>query len=139
MLALKSDFKRFLLPVSLAALGAGLVLYAAQGPATAADTAATDKAPRRCLTGGGYDSKIIDKETVILSDRFGNSSRVKVKGCNLNNFDPLLFVFRGTNQICDPIDIDMSTLNTPGGFQARCFVESVTPLPRAAKGDKPVS
>jgi hypothetical protein len=122
------------LPLSAAAMAGGLVLFAAQAPAEpvgapAAEAPAKVKAkPKKCLNGGNYDQQIVDNSTLILTDRFNTSVQVKVKGCHLNDMDPLMFEFRGSTQVCNPIDLDMSTVTTTGGFKTKCFVQSITQI-----------
>jgi hypothetical protein len=132
--SLKDTIKTLAVAVTLgtATIGISLGLMAArQAPETPKTDEKKAAAPMHtCLYGGNYDSRIIDRETIILTDRRNNSVQVKVKGCTLNDFDPLMIVFRGTTQICNPIDLDLSTVSMPGNFTSKCFVESVTPLPR---------
>jgi hypothetical protein len=130
---LKDTIKTLAVAVTLgtATIGVSLGLMGTkQAPSTSPKPGEKQTAPTHtCLYGGNYDSRIIDRETIILTDRRNNSVQVKVKGCTLNDFDPLMIVFRGTTQICNPIDLDLSTVSMPGNFTSKCFVESVTPLP----------
>lgn len=92
----------------------------------AQDKTATEKV-RRCVNGPGLDTHVLDEDTLLVQDNSRSGVLVKVEGCRLNPYDVLVFEWRGTQQICDPIDLQLSVKAT-GGFRTPCFVQSVTPV-----------
>lgn len=112
-------------------LVAGGVFVLAQGALTPAVQAQTEAAPqtpvRQCVSGGNLDTTVIDEKTLLVEDRGRGALLLKVSGCRLSHFDPLLFEYRGTTQICQPIDVQMSVIYAPG-FKSACFVDELKPI-----------
>ncbi|BEV12030.1 DUF6491 family protein [Asticcacaulis sp. DW145] len=89
----------------------------------------TKKAPPRCVTGPGMDTTVLDQETVLAEGAGRGGVLIKVDGCRLTPYDVLVFEYRGTVQICDPLDVQLSVRQSGGGgFKTPCFVQSVTPV-----------
>ncbi|MDC7675645.1 hypothetical protein [Asticcacaulis machinosus] len=116
-----------LIPV-VAGLLAGSALIA--GHAALAQTEGapqTEKPVRQCVSGGNLDTTVVDEDTLLVEERGRGAMVMKVSGCRLNHFDPLLFEYRGTTQICNPIDVQMSVIYAPG-FKSACFVDELKPV-----------
>lgn len=113
------------------AAGVAVALSAMVVAPTLAQAPASDEAGkpviRACVNGSGADTHVLDEKTLLITDHNRSAVRVEVAGCRLNPHDPLIFKYRGTTQICDPIDVDVS-VRSPGGFQSPCFAQSVTPI-----------
>ncbi|UDF04965.1 hypothetical protein [Asticcacaulis sp. AND118] len=87
------------------------------------------KAPPRCVNGPGIDTTVLDEETVLAEGAGRGGVLIKVDGCRLTPYDILVFEYRGSVQICDPIDVQLSVrANGMGHFKTPCFVQSVTPV-----------
>ncbi|WKL57099.1 hypothetical protein Q1W73_15755 [Asticcacaulis sp. ZE23SCel15] len=86
-----------------------------------------EKSLRQCVSGGDLDTTVIDEKTLLVEERGRGAMVMKVSGCRLNNFDPLLFEYRGSTQICNPIDVQMSVIYAPG-FKSACFVDTLKPV-----------
>lgn len=86
-----------------------------------------EKPLRQCVNGGDLDTTVIDEKTLLVEDRGRSAMVMKVSGCRLNHFDPLLFEYRGSTQICNPIDVQMSVIYAPG-FKSACFVDELKPV-----------
>jgi len=82
---------------------------------------------RACVNGSGAETHVLNETTLLIRDHGRSAVLIEVAGCRLNPYDPLIFRYRGTTQICDPIDADIS-VRSPGGFQSHCFAQSVTPV-----------
>ncbi|BBF81939.1 hypothetical protein EM6_2555 [Asticcacaulis excentricus] len=87
------------------------------------------KAPPRCVNGPGIDTTVLDQETILAEGAGRGGVLIKVDGCRLTPFDILVFEYRGSVQICDPLDVQLSVRQSGvGGFKTPCFVQSVTPV-----------
>ncbi len=84
---------------------------------------AGQSSPRQCLIGPMNTTNVIDEKTLFISDNRGQGALVHMKGSCLSKFEPVGFKFRGSSDICAPIDADitgsLSTIPTP------CFVDSI--------------
>ncbi|ESQ80526.1 hypothetical protein [Asticcacaulis sp. YBE204] len=109
-----------------AVLGLGVLALVPQ-VSDAQDAAPPSEKVRRCVNGPGLDTHVLDEETLLVQDNGRSGLVVKVDGCRLNPHDILVFEWHGTQQICDPVDIQLSVRST-GGFRSHCFVQSVTPV-----------
>lgn len=118
-------FKTLLLvPACLAGVGLITLLGAADAPHSAVKDAKTNMAS--CIRAGSFDTKIIDSSTIIAQGEGAGGLLIKVSGCSLNTFDPLVFNFHGSNYLCSRLDMDISQASQ--GFKSQCFVESVTSI-----------
>lgn len=87
------------------------------------------KAPPRCVNGPGIDTTVLDQETLLAEGAGRGGVLIKVDGCRLTPYDVLVFEYRGSVQICDPLDVQLSVRQSGGGnFKTPCFVQSVTPV-----------
>lgn len=110
------------------AAGAALSLSVIAVAPSLAQSEADGKPPvRACISGHDRDTHVLNENTLLMMERGRSAVLIEVAGCRLNPHDPLIFKYRGTTQICDPIDVDMA-VRSPGGFQSPCFAQSVTPI-----------
>ncbi|WP_298333342.1 hypothetical protein [Asticcacaulis sp.] len=87
------------------------------------------KTPPRCVNGPGIDTTVLDQETILAEGAGRGGVLIKVDGCRLTPYDILVFEYRGSVQICDPLDVQLSVRQSgDGGFKTPCFVQSVTPV-----------
>ncbi|MFT4091622.1 MAG: hypothetical protein QM645_12875 [Asticcacaulis sp.] len=99
----------------------------AVAPSLAQSETPEKRTVRNCVNGPDTDTHVLNENTLLVMDRGRSAVLIEVAGCRLNPYDPLIFRYRGTTQICDPIDADIS-VSSPGGFQSPCFAQSVTPV-----------
>ena len=83
----------------------------------------------QCVQGPFENTEVIDESTLLIEGRGSGFAVLKVSGCRLSDWDPVQFVFHGTNSICAPIDADLSVLENRT-LPVHCFVDSVTPISR---------
>ena len=99
--------------------GAGIAVTACTAMGPMADGAS----PRRCLSAPLDTTRVIDEKTLFIQDRMGTAAILHMSGQCLSNFDPTMFRFRGTNDICGKNDADISGLQ--GHIPTPCFVQSI--------------
>ncbi|WP_443750703.1 hypothetical protein [Asticcacaulis solisilvae] len=107
------------LAVVAAVAGAGIVVTAcaSMGPQA-------DGTPRRqCLSSPLDTTRVIDEKTLFIQDRMGNAAVLHMSNQCLSNFDPTMFKFRGTSEICGKNDAEISGLD--GHIPTPCFVDSI--------------
>jgi hypothetical protein len=99
--------------------GAGIAVTActAMGPDAAGGSA------RRCLSAPLETTRVIDEKTLFVADRMGTGAILHMSSQCLSNFDPTMFRFRGTNDICSKNDAEISGLQ--GNIPTPCFVDSI--------------
>ena len=83
----------------------------------------------QCVQGPFENTQVIDEKTLLIEGRGSDFAVLKVSGCRLTDWDPVQFVFHGTNSICSAIDADLSVLEGRS-FPIHCFVDSMTPISR---------
>ena len=94
--------------------------------AQSSDEVKTRPKASTCLSSSNMDTTILDKDTILARSMDGRGMLIHVKGCGLTSFDPLVFTFRGSNTICDRMDVEVGQLSQ--GFKRQCFVQSVETL-----------
>ena len=99
--------------------GAGIAVTActAIGPQT------EGASPRRCLSAPLDTTRVIDEKTLFVQDRMGTAAVLHMRNQCLSNFDPTMFRFPGTNDICNKNDADISGLQ--GNIPLPCFVDNI--------------
>jgi len=100
--------------------GAGIAVTACTSMGPMADGAS----PRRCLSAPLDTTRVIDERTLFIQDRVGTAAILHMSSQCLSNFDPTMFKFRGTNDICSKNDAEISGLQG-GTIATPCFVESI--------------
>lgn len=102
--------------------GVAIIVSACSTPATTGAQAGQSK-PRQCLMGPMETTNVVDEKTLFIIDGHGQGALVHMKATCMSKFEPVGFKFRGTNDICAPIDADitgsLSTIPTP------CFVDTI--------------
>ncbi len=115
---MKSNILKTIAAASVLA-GITIVVAACSTPGTQA----SQSTPRQCLTAPMETTNVIDEKTLFISDNRGQGALVHMKGSCLSKFEPVGFKFRGSSDICAPIDADitgsLSSIPTP------CFVDSI--------------
>ncbi|MDC7683529.1 hypothetical protein PQU92_09595 [Asticcacaulis sp. BYS171W] len=109
----------------IAGLGALALVPQVSG---AQDAAPSGEKMRRCINGPGLDTHVLDENTLLVQENGRSGMLVKVEGCRLNPYDVLVFEWRGMQQICDPIDIQLSVKLSGSNIRTPCFVQTATPV-----------
>ncbi|MBW8734111.1 MAG: hypothetical protein JF571_07370 [Asticcacaulis sp.] len=107
------------LAVVVAVAGAGLVVAAC----TAMGPQADGSPPRRCLSAPLDTTRVIDEKTLFVQDRMGTAAILHMSSQCLSNFDPTMFKYHGTTDICSRNDAEISGLQ--GHIPTPCFVDSI--------------
>ena len=84
-------------------------------------------APGQCVSSPLNRTRIVDSRTLYVDDYSGRAVLLHMSGECLNDRNEAIGVkFQGTNQICDPLDVDItdSVLRMP----TPCLVDSVEAL-----------
>ena len=115
---MKSHILKAAVAVS-ALVGLATVITACSTPGTQA----SQSAPRQCLIGPMNTTNVIDEKTLFISDNRGQGALVHMKGSCLSKFEPVGFKFRGSSDICAPIDADIS--GSLSSIPTPCFVDSI--------------
>ncbi len=86
---------------------------------------------RTCLMAPLDNTKIVDEQTLLMIDRSGAAAVAHMSGsCMIDATSPVIMKFHGTDEICGPLDVDISGTVT-GGIPIPCFVKSIEPLTKA--------
>lgn len=120
----KAAMRGRLIAVGLAVSAAGLIVAACSTvPGDAAD-AGGGGAPKRCLSAPLDTTRVLDGKTLFVEDRGGTAALIHMNAsCLGSDFDPVGFTYRGSTQICHPIDADIKgQINT---VAIPCFVKSI--------------
>jgi len=92
--------------------------------------AEASKPLRQCLSAPLDQTRILDDKTLFASDRSGNAALIKMTGACMRKNEAVKIVYRGSTEICGPVDVEISGYSDPV-MQMPCFIGSVTPLTRA--------
>ncbi|MBP2158564.1 MULTISPECIES: DUF6491 family protein [Asticcacaulis] len=120
----KAAVRGRLIAVGLAVSAAGLIVAACSTvPGDTAD-AGEKASPRRCLSAPLDTTRVLDGKTLFVEDRSGTAALLHMNAsCLGSDFDPVGFTFRGSSQICHPIDAEIKgQINT---VAIPCFVKSI--------------
>ena len=116
----------------LATAGALTVALAAGGcadkdPSSPLHSVETGKA-RKCLMAPLDSTKILNDSTLLMTDQMGNAAVVHMTGsCMIDSTSPVILKYHGTNEICGPLDVDISGTVT-GGLPISCLIKSIEPI-----------
>lgn len=83
---------------------------------------------RKCVYGPGIDTHVLDEETLLAKGAGRGGVLIKVEGCRLTPYDILVFEYHGAQQICDPLDVQLSVRDSMSPIRMPCFIQSVTPV-----------
>ncbi len=111
-----------------AALGA-LAVLAIFPVAAQTDTQASVPL-KQCVHSSNLQTEILDQSTILATGTGRGGVVLDVKGCRLHPSDVLVFEYRGSNQICGPMDVQISVRDTASGMTTPCFIQTVKPVTR---------
>ena len=110
------------LAVTLAAGGC-----ADKDPSSPLHSMETGKA-RTCLMAPLDNTKILNDSTLLMTDRTGNAALVHMSSsCLIDPTSPVIMKYHGTNEICGPLDVDISGTVT-GGLPIPCLISKIEPI-----------
>jgi hypothetical protein len=89
--------------------------------------AKTPAPPARCLGYPLEETRVIDSSTLYARDQSGHAALIKMKGPCLEPDEAIGIKYYGTNQICGPLDVDISG-SALTGIPRMCMIDTVTPL-----------
>ena len=113
-------------------LGAALVMggCADRDPSSPLHSMETGK-HRTCLMAPLDTTKIVDDSTLLIMDRMGNAAVAHMSGsCMIDPTSPVIMKFHGTDEVCGPLDVDISGTVT-GGLPTPCIIKSIEPISKA--------
>ncbi|MFT4075333.1 MAG: DUF6491 family protein [Asticcacaulis sp.] len=87
-------------------------------------------APNQCVSSPLEDSTVIDRETLLLTDRSGNSLILHMTGPCMTKNEAIKLEWRGTTRVCGPLDVDI-TGDISTVVPMRCMIDTVEPLNKA--------
>jgi len=122
-LNVKAAARGRIIAVGLAFAAAGLIVAACStAPGDSADAARPS--PKRCLSAPLDTTRVLDGKTLFVEDRSGTAALIHMNAsCLGSGFDPVSFTYRGSTQICHPIDAEIKgQINT---VAIPCFVKSI--------------
>ncbi len=86
---------------------------------------------RICLREPLDTTKILDDSTLLMIDGSGTAAIAHMSGsCMIDPTSPVIMKFHGTDEICGPLDVDISGTVT-GGIPIACIIKSVEPISKA--------
>lgn len=81
----------------------------------------------QCVSSPLEDSTVIDRETLLLTDRSGNSLIMHMTGPCMTKREAIKLEYRGSTRVCGPLDVDI-TGDITTVVPMRCMVDTVEPL-----------
>ncbi len=84
-------------------------------------------ASAQCVSSPLENSTVIDRETLLLTDRSGNSLVMHMTGPCMTKNEAIKMEYRGTSRICGPLDVDI-TGDITTVVPMRCMVDTIEPL-----------
>ncbi len=90
----------------------------------AREGAAAHSSGARCVSTPLETTRVIDRKTLYIEDRSGNAAILHMSYNCLSEFSPTGFEYRGSSQICNPIDADI-TGGVTDAVPLRCMVSQV--------------
>ena len=90
---------------------------------------------RMCLEAPLQTTKIVNDSTLLMIDQGGNAAVAHMSGsCMIDSTSPVIMKYHGTDEICGPLDVDISGTVT-GGIPTACIISSIEPITKdQAKG-----
>ena len=86
---------------------------------------------RTCLRAPLDNTKIINDSTLLMTDNNGAAALVHMSGsCMIDPTSPVIMKYHGTDEICGPLDVDISGTVT-GGLPIACIISKIEPLSKA--------
>ena len=113
---------------ALCALAGGVVVAITAGQSLADDDGRGEASPRnQCVSAPLQDSQVIDRETLLLTDRRGNAVLLKMAGPCMSPHEAIGIEYFGSSRVCDRMDVTI-TGDVASAVPMRCMIDSVTPL-----------
>ncbi len=87
---------------------------------------------KQCFRTSDIENSVQANQTQLnVKTRNNRYFQIQTKGVCFEspNLDPYVLNVHGSDQICDPIDLDLSA--GPAGFRTPCIVDKITPLTKA--------
>jgi hypothetical protein len=81
----------------------------------------------QCVSSPLENSTVIDRQTLLLTDRSGNSLIMHMTGPCLSKNEAIIRDYRGSTRICGPLDVDI-TGDITTVVPMRCMVDTVEAL-----------
>jgi len=86
-------------------------------------------AAAQCVSAPLENSTVIDRQTLLLVDRSGNSLVMHMTGPCMTKNEAIKMEYRGSTRICGPLDVDI-TGDITTVVPMTCMVDTVEPLTR---------
>lgn len=110
------------------ALAAGVLVAMTASQSMADDDSRSNRVSgRQCVSSPLDDSKVIDRETLMLTDRSGNAVLLHMTGPCLRKNEPVGLEFFGSARVCSPLDVTV-TGDITSAVPMRCMISSVEAL-----------
>ena len=84
-------------------------------------------ASAQCVSSPLENSTVIDRQTLLLVDRSGNSLVMHMTGPCMTKNEAIKMEWHGTSRICGPLDVDI-TGDITTVVPMHCMVDTVEPL-----------
>lgn len=83
----------------------------------------------QCVSSPLENSTVIDRQTLLLTDRSGNSLVMHMTGPCMTKNEAIKMEYRGSTHTCGPLDVDI-TGDITTVVPMHCMVDTVEPLTR---------
>lgn len=125
MTFMKRDMAAKMMAAAVVVTAGGLLVAACS---TLPDSSGSSKelASGQCLSGPLETTQVVDEKTLFAEDRSGRAALFHMGSSCLMQNEAVGFVFHGANQICGPVDADITGSVTQ--MPMHCFVKSIEPL-----------
>ncbi|MGN6209004.1 DUF6491 family protein [Asticcacaulis sp.] len=87
-------------------------------------------AANQCVSSPLETSTVIDRQTLLLVDRSGNSLVMHMTGPCMTKNEAIKLEYRGSTRICGPLDVDI-TGDITTAIPMHCMVDTIEPLNKA--------
>jgi hypothetical protein len=87
-------------------------------------------AANQCVSSPLEDSTVIDRQTLLLTDRSGNGLIMHMTGPCMTKNEAIKLEYRGSTRVCGPLDVDV-TGDISTVVPMRCMIDTVEPLTKA--------
>ncbi len=84
-------------------------------------------ASAQCVSSPLENSTVIDRQTLLLVDRSGNSLVMHMTGPCMTKNEAIKMEWHGTSRICGPLDVDI-TGDITTVVPMHCMVDTIEPL-----------
>ncbi len=120
-------------PKLILAGGAAILALVAVGCAATSQTNRTPNpgvrsvAPGQCVSSPLETTRVIDRQTLLLVDRSGNSLVMHMTGPCMTKNEAIKMEYRGSTRICGPLDVDI-TGDITTVVPMHCMIDTIEPL-----------